>query len=150
VRAYGSSIAVTIHGSKVKVTGGTAIKVVAPGTTAAWLKNYGLVANRGIVILFKAVRDDWRSGYGMDYTPGSVPVAEDWDGGVAECGGGLHFSPIPWMARSFDYAATRFVGCPVRVSQIRKPRADDQYPEKVKAPGCCGPVFEVDEDGNRK
>jgi hypothetical protein len=27
--------------------------------------------------------------------------------------------------------------------------ADPEYPDKIKAKGCCGPVWEVDEDGNR-
>jgi hypothetical protein len=142
-------VALQVYSKKVKVTGGTVIKVVAPRTATAWLKNYGLVAEKGVVVLFKAVRDNWHSKNGGVYTPGMTPVAEDWDGGAAECGGGLHFSPFPWMAQRFDLEATRFVGCPVRLSEIRKPQPTDMFPEKVKAKGCCGPVFAVDVDGNR-
>lgn len=52
------------------------------------------------------------------------------------------------MARSFNDAATKYVGCPVALADIAV-HPDGCYPEKVKARGCCAPVFEVDEDGER-
>ena len=155
VRAYGSSqvtasgsVAVTVHGLGVSVTGGVRIDAPVIDSVEAWLENYGIEPADGIVTLFKAVRSDFRSSSGFAYVPGTVPVAPDWDGGVSECGGGLHFSPFPWMAQAFDLEASVFVGCPVAVSDIRTPGPGDSYPEKVKARGCCGPVFLVDIDGN--
>ncbi|MFH2071910.1 MAG: hypothetical protein ABIJ75_03540 [Actinomycetota bacterium] len=155
VRAYGSSqvtatraVAVTVHGDLVIVTGGVRIDAPTLDTVEAWLENYGIEPVDGIVTLFKAVRSDYRSSHDFAYAPGTVPVAPDWDGGGRECGGGLHFSPFPWMAQEFDYTATVFVGCPVAVSDIRTPDPGDSYPQKVKARGCAGPVFLVDIDGN--
>jgi hypothetical protein len=135
------------HSRRATITGGVVIDALPPTTVDGWLDYYGLEVVDGVVTLFKTVRKDWRSGHGFDYTPGTTPVAPDWDGGKAECGGGLHFSPRPWMARQFDTEATLFVGCPVRVADIRPPCEVDAYPAKVKARGCCGPVFQVDEDG---
>ena len=155
VRAYDSSqvtatraVAVTVHGDLAMVTGGVRIDAPTLDSVEAWLDNYGIEPVDGIVTLFKAVRSGFRSSHGFAYVPGSVPVAPDWDGGVSECGGGLHFSPFPWMAQAFDLEASVFVGCPVAVSDIRTPGPGDSYPEKVKARGCCGPVFLVDIDGN--
>jgi hypothetical protein len=148
VRCSGPSVAVHRHSRKATIEGGTVLDALPPSTVEAWLERNGLAAADGVVVLFKAVRDGWRSKNGGVYVPGTVPVAEDWDGGRAECGGGLHFSPRPWMALSFDWEARLYVGCPVSVSDIRSPQEGDAYPAKVKARGCCGPVFEVDLDGN--
>lgn len=35
------------------------------------------------------------------------------------------------------------------MKDIRPPKADDTYPEKIKAKGCCAPVWEVDIHGNK-
>ena len=83
----------------------------------------------------------------MSYAPGSTPEAPDWDP-VPECGSGLHFSFHPGAAKSFDDLATRYVGCPIRVSDIVV-HPDGDYPGKVKAPRCAAPVYEVDHDGHR-
>jgi hypothetical protein len=40
------------------------------------------------------------------------------------------------------------MACPVRLKDIRCPKPTDQYPEKVKAKGCCAAIWEVDIDGN--
>jgi len=134
--------------SKAKVTGGVLIQLPAITTAEDWCDFYGVEPKDGIVILFKGLDDHYQSSREFVWTPGSVPVAPDWDGGMAECGGGLHFSPRPSATRQFAPEATRFVGCPVRLSDIRPPKEADKYPAKVKASGCCGPVFEVDLDGN--
>jgi len=132
----------------VTVTGGVLIEIPVPATAEEWCDFYGVRVEDGVATLFKAVRDDYRSLYGGDYTPGSTPVAQDWDGGVRECGGGLHLSPYPWMAREFDSEATRFVACPVALVDIAV-HEDASMPQKVKARGCCGPVYECDRDGAR-
>jgi hypothetical protein len=102
----------------------------------------------GIVVLYKAVDGNFRASYNrFPYEPGSTPAAPDWDGGVRECGGGLHFSPQPAAATAFyNGSDRRFVACPVRLEDIVVHR-DPMYPNKVKAPGCCAPVYEVDIHG---
>lgn len=102
----------------------------------------------GVATLFKAVGDDFHSSRLGNYTPGTIPRAPDWDGGEAECGGGLHFCAHPQAALAFFESATRFVACPVALTDIVV-HADPQYPTKVKARGCCGPVYEVDRRGRR-
>ncbi|MFO0919463.1 MAG: hypothetical protein U0872_14280 [Planctomycetaceae bacterium] len=69
----------------------------------------------------------------MSYTPGSVPVAPDWDGGEKECGGGLHFSPHPVMTEEFISDPKRFCACPVLLSDIAV-HPDGYSPQKVKGP----------------
>ena len=149
VRAYGYVAVTRQPGHKGKVTGGVVIKVTALTSVKVWCDYYGVEPDAGVVILYKAVGQDFRSPHGFDYTPGTIPVASDWDSGERECGGGLHFSPRPFMAFEFydKPDKPRYVGCPVRITHIRKPKADDSYPQKVKAKGCCGPVFECDIDG---
>ena len=168
VRAYGSA-SVTAYGSasvtaskcvaghvnqNAKVTGG--VQIIVPSTTSAvaWCERYGVhipKAKNPVVTLFKVVDKDFRSPHGFDYTPGTTPVAPDWDGGVTECGYGLHFSPAPFMAERFADSDwwphnLRYVACPVRLAVIAV-HADASYPDKVKAKGCCKPVYEVDVDG---
>ena len=154
VRAYGSSqvtasafVAVTIHGKTSKVKGGKIIRIPVITTAVQWCKFYGVEIKSGVAVMFKAVRNDFKSKRGMEYTPGSTPKAPDWDNGKEECGGGLHFSPRPFMALKFDLEATRFVGCPIKVSEIVVHK-DAQYPDKIKAPRVYKPCFEVDIDGN--
>lgn len=104
---------------------------------------HGVDVADGIATVFKAVRHDYRSAHGLAYVPGTTPIAPDWDGGKEECGGGLHFSPSAAGAKGFDDEATRFLSCQVRLSDMRAPKADDSYPSKIKASGCCAPVSEV-------
>lgn len=52
-----------------------------------------------------------------------------------------------WTA-SGSTQATRFVACPVKVSEIAV-HPNGMYPDKVKAPGCVGKVWECDIDGER-
>jgi hypothetical protein len=117
-------------------------------TPAEWCDYYDLPVSDGVVVLFKAVGDNFRSLREGNYTPGTVPVADDWDGGERECGGGLHFSPTPRHAKSFNPGAKRFVACPVALSDfVVHPEGD--YPEKIKAAGCCAPVWECSITGER-
>jgi hypothetical protein len=140
-------VAVTITG-KPKVTGGIQIKYKGPATAKQWLDNYGLKAEKGVVVLYKIVRDDWKSQHGTSYAPGTTPKADDWDGGKAECGGGLHFCPMPCMCYQFDSDGKKFVACPVKVSEIVVHK-DPQYPTKIKAPRVCAPCYEVDINGKK-
>lgn len=139
-----ATVALLIDGGAV-AEGGRAIPV-RRSTPQEWCDYYGVPVADGIAILYKAIDDGFVSPYGGDYRPGSVPEAPDWDGGMAERGGGLHFAPTPAVARSFHDEASRFVGCPVALADMIV-HADATAPKKIKASRCCGPVFEVDEDG---
>jgi hypothetical protein len=143
-----ATVIVAISGSSCSVKGGIKVNREKPNDAKSWCLHYGIKPNRGIVVLFKAVDSNYKANYNQfDYTPGTKPTAPDWDGGITECGGGLHFSPTPWMALQFNSSATKFVACPIKLSDIVV-HPNGQYPEKVKAKGCCKPCYECDIDGN--
>ena len=128
------------------ITGGVLIKPKWD-TVEDWCEYQGLTIKDGAVVLYKAVGEDYRSPHGCTYAPGSKPVANDWDGGREECGGGLHFSPTPGMAFGFNGDAKHFVACPIAVEDMRIPKHSDQYPQKIKAHKVCAPIYEVDRAG---
>ncbi len=140
-------VSVHIHGSP-SVSGGLQIPVVLPRNLAEWCDFYGATREDGIVLLYKGVRDDYRSGYGFLYAVGSTPVCPDWDGGERECGGGFHLCAHPSDALFFDGKATRFLACPVAEEDIAV-HPDAEYPSKVKVRRICQPIYEVDRYGNR-
>lgn len=158
--AHGSSqvtaspyVAVTkAAGGSPKISGGVIIEIPLIDTAEKWCDYYGIEVKRGLATLFKALDDDYSTSparsAGIFYTPDSEPSAPDWDGGDIECGGGLHFSPRPFMGLKFNPDATRYVACPVKVSEIVV-HPSGTYPNKVKAPRVAGKCYEVDIDGNR-
>jgi hypothetical protein len=155
VTAYGSStvtaskwVAVSLQSPTATANGGVIIRIPKPATPAEWCEFHGVTTNDGVAILFKGVDAEFRSPKRMLYTPGTVPVAENWDGMARECGGGLHFSPTPHHTLEFTHDAKRFVACPVRLEDIVV-HPDGEYPQKIKARCCCAPVWECDIDGNR-
>jgi len=148
VRA-GDQVAIHQHSDQASVTGGVVIKVRRPTTAAEWCSVRAVTVQDGVAILYKAVRDDYRSAHGLLYLPGTKPEAPDWDGGERECGGGLHFCATIDEARDFDSEATRFLACPIALDQIRAPKRDDNSPQKIKARRCCAPIWEVDQNGKR-
>lgn len=103
VRAF-KFVAVTSHGIKVSIAGGVVIQVPELNTPELWCEFYGVDVTGGIATLYKAVSDDYISSPSWKgvYIPGTIPTAPDWDGGKRECGGGLHFSPRPFMAVQFN------------------------------------------------
>jgi hypothetical protein len=139
-------VAIAIHGCGASVTGGN--QTIAPkiDTAERWCEHYGVKIEGDRAILYKGLKEDFTSPHGMSYSPGSIPVATDWDGGKKECGGGLHFSPHPVMTEEFIDDPKRFCACPVLLSDISV-HPDGEFPQKVKARGCCAPVWEVDQDG---
>ena len=143
---------ITIHGQKVHVKGGVQIKIPEVFTAKEWCDYYGVEVKKGIATLFKAVDDDYSTNNarakGIFYTPGSKPIAPDWDGGKAECGGGLHFSAHPMMALDFNPKAKKFIACPIRLKDIH-PCKNAQYPSKIKTKSVCGAVWEIDRNGKR-
>jgi hypothetical protein len=108
-----------------------------------WIAEHGLTLtdDGSAVIMFKAVRDDLRSAHGASYIPGTTVTAEDYEP-VLGCGQGLHFSPAPRDAMSYDRQATRFLACAVDLDSLLT--LDD----KVKA-RSCRVLHEVDEDGSQ-
>ena len=96
--------------------------------------------------MFKAVDDDLATSRSraanIFYTPGTKPKCPDFNT-RQECGGGLHMSPSPAMATRYNELATRYVCCPVRLTEIVV--IDD----KVKVPRVFGAVFEVDRHGEK-
>jgi len=134
---------------KPTITGTDRVQIVKLDTPADWCAFYGVEVVDGVATLYKAVGDNWMSPRGGNYTPGMIVEAPDWDGGINECGGGLHFSPRPTMALAFNPEAKRFVACPVALADMRSPQNTDAMPQKCKARRTCGPVYEVDRDGER-
>jgi hypothetical protein len=146
-----ANVAVLIRGKGPKVKGGKQTKFEIK-TPAQWCDYYGVEVKKGIAVLYKAVDDDFSTSrarpVGIFYAPGNVPVAPDWDGGKQECGKGLHFSPAPVMGLEFNTGARRFVACPVKLSDLSV-HPEGEYPHKVKAKGCCAPVWEVNRRGEK-
>ena len=155
VTAYGSSqvtatkyVAVTQQDKQAKIKGGVLIKLPTIRTAHQWCDFYDVPIKAGIAILYKALRNDYKTSRGFLYAPNTTPSAPDWDGGEQECGGGLHFSPKPFMALAFDNEATKFMACPVLVKEI-KVHKNPSFPGKVKAPRIFKPCYEVDINGNK-
>jgi hypothetical protein len=143
-------VAIHRHSKLSKVKGGVVIEIEKPKTSAEWCDWYGVPVKKGVAVLFKSVSKDLKNGHDgkFQYTLGEIPVAADWDGGKSECGAGLHFSPHPSMALQFHNPPdVRFIACPVKLADMRAPREDDSYQNKVKAKGCAAPIWEVDRNG---
>ncbi|MDR3471574.1 MAG: hypothetical protein P4M09_07770, partial [Devosia sp.] len=144
-----ANVSIVQRGTTAKVEGGR-LQIIDLSTPAAWCDFYGAAVSNGVATLYKAVDGDYSTGnarrVGISYAPGQQPEAPDWDGGIEECGGGLHASPHPQMAKSFNPCAVHAVACLVRLEDIVV-HPDGDYPDKVKFRGCCRPVYEVDWDG---
>lgn len=140
-------VAVHLHSKRVKVQGGVVIDVIEEPTDAAeWCEYHGVtVSKAGIATVYKAVDDNWVSGYGFNYAPGTKPVAPDWRDD-ATCGGGLHFSPSPTQALYYNESATRFLEVGVRVADLRPIPGGTA---KCKAPAVVRKCVEVDVHGKR-
>mgnify|MGYP001606998505 FL=1 len=144
-----SEVGVFIHGELAQVTGVRQTRIKLK-TSKEWCEYYGVEIKKGVAILFKAVDEDFSTSNarpkGIFYKPGDKPVAPDWDGGRAECGGGLHASCYPTAALHFNSAAKKFIALPVRLTDF-KPFPNAQYPDKVKFQTVAGPVWECDKEG---
>ena len=150
VNASSPNVIIKKLSKNAKCKGKHIITVKSVVTIKDWLNSYGLKSNkRGVVILYKTVNYNYKSKNNGDYTPGTIPEAKDWDNGEKECGGGLHFCPVPFFTKYFDSNGTKFIACPVNVKDMRKPKENDYYPNKIKAKKCCGPVWECDINGKK-
>jgi len=156
VSAYGNAsvsaskyVAIHRHGDTPKVDGGVLIQIPDLTDPANFLEFYGVAVEgrgrRATAVLYKAVDGDFNSHHGTNYTPGTTTTCDDDDWSPENCCGyGLHFSPRPLIAQRYMSAATRFVACRVKVSDIVV--IGDHRPDKIKVPACeC--LHEVDIDG---
>ncbi len=134
------------HGKAKSIKGGIKLNAYIPKTPKEWCEFYGAKVRRGVAILFKALDNEFNSRWSMNYSPGTTPEAPDWNG-EQECGGGLHFSPCPSMAKYFNSSARKFVACHVKLDEIAI-HPDGKYPEKCKAKRVYKPCYEVDIQGN--
>ena len=141
-----ANVSVLAEGALPEISGGLVRRLLIR-TPQEWCDYYGAVVQDGIAMLYKVVDDQYESLHGTSYAPGTSPQAGDWDGGVAECGAGFHFCATTGAARDYFRGATRFVRCPVALTDMRAPQAADAHPDKIKARGLAGPIVEVDEDG---
>jgi hypothetical protein len=144
-------VAIMRHGPAKSLDGGRVLEANKPSTPADWCDHYGVAVENGVATLYKALDEDFSTdrarAKNISYAPGQTPAAPDWDGGVEECGGGLHASPHPKMALEFNSTAKRFAACPVKLEEISV-HPDGYYPHKVKFSGCCAPCYEVDRNAN--
>ena len=144
---------ITLHGQKVHCKGGVQIHIPDSFTAREWCDFYGVEIKKGVATLYKGLDADYSTGNarsrGLFYQPRATPIALDWDGGKAECGGGIHLSPTPRHTLEFNYTAKIFMAFPVKLSQIQ-PYKNAQYPAKVKVKTVCAPIYEVDIDGKTK
>jgi hypothetical protein len=145
-----AGVVVLRHNPEAKCIGGQVIEQLKPKTILEWCDYQGASLDGDVVTLYKALDDDFATRIsrkaGIFYTPGSEPKAPDWDGGAAECGGGLHACAHPEQSAQFNSGSKRFIACPVRISDIAFHK-NAIYPEKVKFRAVCAPVYEVDRRG---
>jgi len=110
-----------------------------------WCDYHGVTVMDGIAYLFKAVNQQWTTGRGVDYSPGSLPEAPDWDAAWRDCGRGLHFCAHPLQSLGFlggRVEDARFLKVGVRVDEL-VPLGD-----KVKARRVVVGCVEVDRFGD--
>ena len=113
-----------------------------------WLAAVGAKVKTGKAVLYKRVAADYLTRNDISYVPGTEVEAPDWDGGIAECGGGLHFVADPRGGDMFrDGEGDRYVACEVALADIVV-HARPDYPDKVKA-RRCRVLYEVDRNGKR-
>ena len=139
------STTVNVFGKKTTLKGGVK-KFVILDTPKAWCEYYGVTIKAGKALLFKGVKEDFRSDRGGDYSPGSIPVCTDWDGGVIECGNGYHLSPHPQMTKEFCTPIKYIAGWVKLTDMAIHP--DGVYPQKCKIHKYAAPVWECDVSGN--
>lgn len=116
VRAHGPGPVVHVMSEDATVVGGT--QVTAPLLTdpEAWCASLGVVVTAGVATLYKAVTELWEPPvpnlmHPIDYSPGSLPHAPDWQGHAGP--GGLYFSPAPYIGLGIIQTAVRFISAGV-------------------------------------
>ena len=113
----------------------------------AWLRKHKPVVILGtMAILYKRVREDYRTTKATRYEPGTIVYAPDWDGRRKACGAGLHFCPSPSVCDHYA-SGGQYVACLVPVAEIAVYVVAEPFP-KVRAPRCAV-LWECDRDGKR-
>jgi hypothetical protein len=135
-------VAVHKHGPNPKIKGGVVIEVPKLDTPEKWCDFWGIKVSRGIATLYKAVNDDWLSGYKTSYAPRTKPEAPDWEPD-GQCGGGLHFCAHPVVAADYQSGATKYLACPVRLDEVSVIDSQKVKAKRVVGKGCV----EVDRYG---
>jgi hypothetical protein len=140
-------VAVHLHSARAQVNGGVVIDIASidQSDPQTWTDMQGCTVTDGRAIVFKAVDDDLRSGYGMTYPIGQTVTAPDWQP-TDTCGAGLHFGPTPRHARAYHDSATRYLACSIPLDAAKGITGGG--PAKVKAHSCVV-LHEVDIDGHR-
>ena len=132
----GPHVAVWLHRADATVEGGVLIDLTAVNLddTGQWLAYHGIEVVDGRAVLYKAVDADLMAGHHhrpTTYTVGVELVASDWRDDHA-CGGGLHLSPNPAMARDYFVDAERYLRCTALVEDIRVIDGSGASTPKVK------------------
>jgi hypothetical protein len=107
---------------------------------------YRVDVKKGKAVVYKLLHANFVSGHGTTYQPGTLATCPDWNA-RAECGGGLHFSPRPFMARKYSNG-TRFVACEIEVDGAVVINDFGSKPDKLKAK-FCKVLYECDADGEK-
>jgi len=136
-------VAVFLHSAYATFSGGHLIDLTNLDLTnpRTWCEHHGIsISDDEYALLYKAVRDDWKSAHGTSYQPGTTASCGDFtaDG---RCGGGLHVSPTPSQAKAYDSEATRFIEVRVDLAVMNVIDADKVKAESVEC------VREVDAHG---
>lgn len=137
--------AINYWGALGHIEGGRAL-VIDLSTPQKWCEFYGVKVEDGKALLFKGVKSDFKSERGGNYTPGTTPICDEWDGGERECGEGYHVSPSPVMTKEFCTPEKFIAGWVNLADMAVHPNGD--YPQKCKIHRYAGPVWECDIDGN--
>ncbi|HMO76755.1 MAG TPA: hypothetical protein PKD48_15570, partial [Sphingopyxis sp.] len=118
-------------------------------TPQDWCDYYGVRTEDGMAIVYKGVKENYRSHHGGDYTPGTMPEDLQWNGRKGECerGCGLNFSPTPRHTHEFEREPKHYLECRIALDEMVV-HFDGQYPQKVTARRVAAPLVEVDVDGN--
>ncbi|MFC5730944.1 MULTISPECIES: hypothetical protein [Nocardioides] len=149
VRAFGTGTVVHDLSPDARVFGGSqVVPDVHRHDAADWCERNGVTVTDGVATLYRAVDENWRTAndelrHCIDYTPGSMPVAPDWNPDLpGSRGGGLFFSPSPFATLSCVPPASkalRFVSAGVLVCEL-VPTTN----VAAKAPRVVSPSVAVD------
>jgi hypothetical protein len=152
VRAFGGksifaskNVIIKLHQPPSKIIGGIHIGPSSFSTPLEWCDHFGCKVEDGKALLFKGVDSDFKSDRGGEYTPRSIPICADWDGGKQECGYGYHVSPHPLMTKEFCNPK-KFIAGWVDFADMAV-HANGQSPQKCKIHKYASPVWECDEYG---
>ncbi len=111
--------AVHLHSGRARVEGGVLIDHTAvESDPVMWCSYHGVDVTDGAATVYKAVRANLHSAHGFAYPIGETVECDDWSDDD-ECGHGLHFSPSPSQALTYDWGATRFLECRVQLADLR-------------------------------